>query len=331
MQAFAINNYTEPLHLTTVAEPTLGDHDVLVDVKAASVNQLDLKIAQGAFKSLLEYELPLTLGHDLAGVVLAVGDKVTRFTAGDRVYGRPRDGRIGTFAERIAVAAEELALAPTSIGFEEAASLPLVALTSWQALVELGNVQPGQKVLIHAGTGGVGSIAIQLAKHLGATVATTASATNADLARELGADIVIDYRSEKFAEQLSGFDLVLDGVGEANVLQSIRTLLPGGRAIGIAGPPTPEFARSIGANVLVRTALTAVSAKVRKRAKKHAVQYDFLWMRADGAALAQIAELVDAGAIRPLVAEVFPFEETPTAVDALARGGRPGKIVTRRD
>lgn len=335
MKAFAIDEYTGPLHEhlheTERPEPALGEHDVLVEVKAASMNQLDIKLAAGAFKSFLAYDLPLTLGHDLAGIVVATGSKVTQFRAGDRVFGRPRDGRIGTFAERIAATEDDLAHAPASISLEEAASLPLVALTSWQALVELGNVQPGQKVLIHAGAGGVGTIAIQIAKHLGATVATTVSAVNADLVRSLGADTVIDYRTEDFAEQLTGYDLVLDGVGEANLLKSLRVLRPGGKAIGIAGPPTPEFARSVGANVLVRTALAAVSAKVRKQARKLDVQYDFLWMHASGAQLAMISELVDAEAIRPIVAQVFPFEETAAAVAALVEGGRPGKIVTRRD
>lgn len=331
MKAFAIDGYTHPLHASEVPEPTLGEFDVLVDVKAASVNQLDIKIAEGAFKSLLSFDFPLTLGHDLAGVVIATGSKVTRFVTGDLIYGRPRDGRIGTFAERIAVAEGDLAHAPASISLEEAASLPLVALTAWQALVELGNVQPGQKVLIHAGAGGVGSIAIQLAKHLGATVATTASAANTELVLGLGADIVIDYRSQDFEEQLAGYDLVLDGVGGENLLKSLRVLRPGGRAIGIAGPPTPEFALSIGANIVARTAITALSAKVRRRARTLDVQYDFLWMRASGEQLAKITDLVDAGSIRPLVSEVFPFEQTPAAVAALAQGGHAGKIVTRRD
>lgn len=331
MKAFAIDGYTRPLQETEAPEPTLGEHDVLVDVKAASINQLDIKIAEGAFKTLLSYDLPLTLGHDLAGIVIATGAKATRFEKGDRVYGRPRDGRIGTFTERIAVDEKDLAHAPESINLEEAASLPLVALTSWQALVELGNVQPGQKVLIHAGAGGVGSIAIQLAKRLGATVATTVSGANADLVRSLGADIVIDYRSQDFEEQLAGYDLVLDGVGGENLEKSLRILRPGGRAIGIAGPPTPDFARNAGANVVVRTAIAALSAKVRKQARKLGVQYDFLWMRASGPQLATIAELVDAGSIRPLVGEVFPFEQTPAAVAALANGGRTGKIIARRD
>ncbi|MFD5598542.1 NADP-dependent oxidoreductase [Leucobacter sp. NPDC058333] len=331
MQAFSIGGYGQALQLTETSEPTVGDHDVLIDVRAASVNQLDIKIAEGEFKSLMSFDFPLTLGHDTAGTVIGAGSKVTRFAAGDRVFGRPRDGRIGTFAERIAVHENDLALVPTASTWEDAASLPLVALTAWQALVDVGKVQPGQRVLIHAGAGGVGSIAIQIAKHLGATVATTASARNEELVRSLGADIVIDYRSQDFESELSDYDFVLDGVGGESLQKSLRVLRPGGRAVGIAGPPTPEFARSIGANVIVKTAIAALSAKVRRQARKLDVNYDFLWMRASGQQLEQIATLVDRGVIRPLVGEVFSFDNTPAAVAALAAGGRAGKVVVRRE
>src|SRR6266487_3288646 len=233
MRAFVLSNYKEQLQLDEVAEPTVGEGDVLVRVDAASLNQLDVKIAQGEFKQILPYALPLILGNDFAGTVIRVGPKVRGFKPGDEVYARPSQDRIGAFAERIAVAESDLALKPTSIGLEEAASLPLVALTAWQALVERGNLQPGQKVLIHAGSGGVGTIAIQLAKCLGATVATTVSSGNADFVRELGADIVIDYRNQDFEQLVEGYDLVLDSLGGKNLEKSLRVLRPGGKAIGI--------------------------------------------------------------------------------------------------
>lgn len=213
MKAFAVTSYKGPLQEVDAPEPVLGERDVLIRVQAAGVNVLDEKIRAGEFKQILPYKLPLILGNDVAGTVIRAGAAVRRFREGDVVYGRPSKDRIGTFAHRIAVAERDLALAPSSISIEEAGSLPLVALTAWQALVEKGHVQPGQKVLIHAGAGGVGTMAIQLAKHLGATVATTANRKNADLVRELGADMVIDYRSEDFEDQMSGFDLVLDSLG----------------------------------------------------------------------------------------------------------------------
>ncbi|HZA73709.1 MAG TPA: NADP-dependent oxidoreductase, partial [Propionibacteriaceae bacterium] len=239
MRAFVVTKYKEPLQEAEVPEPVVGEHDVLVQVQAAGLNQLDEKIRLGEFKQILPYKLPLILGHDLAGTVIQVGAKVRGFSPGDEVYARPGTDRIGTFAERIAVAEPDLALKPTSISIEEAGSLPLVALTPWQALVERGNVQSGQKVLIHAGAGGVGSIAIQLAKHLGATVAITVSGSNADFVRELGADVVIDYRTQDFEQLLTGYDLVLDSLGGENLEKSLRVLRPGGKAIGISGPPDP--------------------------------------------------------------------------------------------
>lgn len=331
MKAFTIDRYQGEIRATDAREPVPGDRDVLVRVRAAGTNQLDVKLAEGEFKALLKYELPLTLGHDLAGTVEAVGPAVTRFAVGDDVFARPADFRIGTFAERIAVDEADIALKPATLGMVEAASLPLVALTAWQALVERAHVTPGQKVLVHGGAGGLGSIAVQLAKHLGAHVATTASGSNADWLRELGADEVIDYRSQRFDEILSGYDVVIDGVGGENLERSLRILKPGGIAIGLAGPPDPDFARQLGLNPVLRLAIGGLSAKVRRQARRLGVRYSFLWMRADGGQLAEIAALVDAGALHPVVGRVFPFAETPAALAALGRGGLRGKIVVDLD
>jgi NADPH:quinone reductase-like Zn-dependent oxidoreductase len=327
MKAFVVTEYKAPLELAEVAEPEVGARDVLVQVRAAGLNQLDEKIRAGEFKLFLPYRLPQVLGNDVAGTVLRVGPDVRRFKPGDEVYGRPDKDRIGTFAERIAVAEDDLALKPASIGFEAAGSLPLVALTAWQALVEKGGLRTGQKVLIHAGAGGVGSIAIQLAKHLGATVATTASAANADFVRELGADVVIDYRSQDFEQVLSGYDLVLDSLGGKNLERSLRALRKGGRAIGIAGPPDPGFARELGANPVLRLAIAGLSSGIRRQARRLGVHYEFLFMRASGDQLREITALVDGGAIRPVVGKTVPFDETAEALSALERGGIRGKAV----
>ncbi|WP_433696694.1 NADP-dependent oxidoreductase [Nocardiopsis sp. CA-288880] len=330
MRAFVITRYKEEPRETEVPEPVVGAGDVLVRVEAAGLNQLDEKIRAGEFKQILPYKFPLILGNDVAGTVIGVGAEVRGFQPGDQVYARPRKDRIGTFAERIAVSEADLALTPSSISMTEAGSLPLVALTAWQALVERGSVGPGQKVLVHAGSGGVGSIAIQLAKHLGAHVATTASASNADFVRELGADTVIDYRSQDFEQVLDGYDLVLDSLGGKNLEKSLRVLRPGGKAIGISGPPDPDFAREIGLNPLLRLAITGLSAGIRRRAKKLGVTYEFLFMRADGAQLRRISSLVDDGKLRPVVGRVFPFEQAPQALRALAEGGIRGKVVISR-
>ncbi|QHE72397.1 NADP-dependent oxidoreductase [Rhodococcus sp. WAY2] len=327
MRAFVFDKYKQPLHEAHVPEPTVGDRDVLVRVIAAGANQLDEKIRGGEFKAILPYKTPLTLGHDVAGTVIHTGAQVRNFKPGDQVFARPRDHRIGTFAERIAIDESDLALAPTTISPVEAASLPLVALTAWQALVVKGNVKPGQQVLIHAGAGGVGSITIQLAKHLGAHVATTASGKNADFVHDLGADVVIDYRTQDFETELSGYDLVLDSLGGANLEKSLRILRPGGKAIGISGPPDPAFAREAGLNPVLRLAITALSRKIRRQAKKLGVTYEFLFMGPSGDQLREIAGLVDDGVLRPVVGQTFSFDDTPQALEALAQGGIRGKAV----
>jgi NADPH:quinone reductase-like Zn-dependent oxidoreductase len=327
MRAFVVSKYKEPLREADVPEPVVGERDVLVQVQAAGLNVVDEKIRAGAFKSFLRYELPQVMGSDVAGTVIGVGAKVSAFALGDQVYAQPRTDRIGTFAERTAVPEADVALKPATVTFAEAGSLPLVALTAWQALVEKGNVRPGQRVLIHAGAGGVGTIAIQLAKYLGATVATTVSAGNVDFVRELGADTVIDYRNQAFEELLDGYDLVLDSVGGENLEKSLGVLRPGGKAIGIVGPPDAAFAREAGLNPVLRLAMAALSSKIRRQARKLGVTYEFLFMHASGDQLRQIAVLVDRGVLRPVVGRVFDFDQTVEAMQSIGKGGIRGKAV----
>src|SRR3954471_11189948 len=299
MEAFVVNKYKGPMEAGEAPEPTVGTHDVLIDIRAAADNVLDAKIRDGEFMVFLPYKAPFVLGHDVAGVVSRVGPSVTRFSVGDEVYARPRDGRIGTFAQRIAVHEDDLARKPSTISMAQAASVPLVALTAWQALVERANVQPGQKVLIHAGSGGVGTYAIQLAKHLGATVATTTGTSNVDWVRDLGADVVIDYRTQDFETVMNDYDVVLDSQGGDTLAKSLHVLKPGGVAIGIAGPPDPEFARQRGLRLPLRLAMALLSFKTRRAARRRGVRYSFLFMRASGAQLDEIARLIDADVLRP--------------------------------
>src|SRR3954447_6065533 len=291
MNAYLVNKYKSPMTAGDVAEPTVGDRDVLVDIHAAGVNMLDEKIRDGEFKLILPYKAPFVLGHDLAGLVTRVGPAVTRFAVGDEVYARPRDGHIGTFAQRIAVHEDDLATKPASLSMAEAASVPLVALTAWQALVERADLKPGQKVLIHAGSGGVGTMAIQLAKHLGATVATTTGTANVEWVSALGADLVIDYKKQDFESLISDYDLVLDTKGGEILRKSLRVLKPGGQVIGIAGPPDLEFAKEIGANPIVTLAMALLGSGAKRRAKRHHVTYSFLFMRANGTQLQEITAL----------------------------------------
>src|SRR3954454_16548700 len=269
MKAFVVEHYgKDGLRAAEVPEPEVGDGDVLVKVSAASVNPLDKMVRNGEFKQLLKYRTPFVLGHDVAGVVTRGGSRIRDFQVGDEIYARPRDLRIGTFADYIAIDQDDVAPKPDSLTLPEAAAVPLVSLAAWQALVDRAHLKPGQKVLIHAGSGGLGSTAIQLAKHLGATVATTASAKHAELVRSLGADIVIDYKTQDFAEVLSGYDVVLDSLGGENLEKSFTVLRPGGQAIGVAGPPDPGFAKQLGAPKFLGVVMGLLSRKIRKRARK---------------------------------------------------------------
>jgi NADPH:quinone reductase-like Zn-dependent oxidoreductase len=327
MKAFVVERYKHPLSFADVGEPRLGEYDVLVSIRAAGVNVLDAKIRGGEFRQILPYRPPFVLGHDLAGVVARIGPRVTRFAVGDQVYGRPRDGRVGTFAERLAVHEDDLARKPASFSMAEAGSAPLVALTAWQALVERAGVQPGQRVLIHAGSGGVGTYAIQLAKHLGATVATTTGTGNLDWVADLGADVVIDYKRQRFEELLTGYDVVLDSQGGDTLARSLSVLTPGGIAIGIAGPPDPDFADQLGRRVPLRPVMALLSAATRRAARRLGVRYSFLFMRASGAQLGEIAQLADARVLRPVIDRTYSFAETPDALAYVEAGRSKGKVV----
>ena len=331
MKAFVVDRYGRKsgIRAGNMPVPEPREDDVLIQIHAAGVNPLDSKIRDGEFKLILPYRLPLILGNDLAGVVVRVGSRVRQFKPGDEVYARPHKDRIGTFAEFIAVKEDGVALKPKALTMEEAASIPLVGLTAWQALIEKGQLKKGQKVLIHAGSGGVGTFAIQLAKHLGATVATTASAGNVELVKRLGADIVIDYKKDDFAVILKDYDVVLDTQGGNTLEKSLRVIKPGGKLIGIAGPPDPDFAKELGASWFLKTAMRFLSYRIRKAAKRHGVSYSFVFMRADGGQLSQIATLIDAAAIRPVIDRVFPFESTKEAMAYVETGRAKGKVVIK--
>lgn len=331
MKAFLLNRYgkKEKLQLTETVEPLVKPTDVLVQVHAAGVNLLDSKIRNGEFKMILPYKTPFVLGHDVSGVVTKVGTKVTQFKIGDEVYARPGDHRIGAFAECIAMNEKDVALKPKNLSMEEAASLPLVSLTAWQALVEKADLKSGQKVFIQAGSGGVGTIAIQLAKQLGATVATTTSAVNIALVKSLGADIVIDYKKEDFAEILENYDVVLNSQDAKTLGKSLKILKPGGKLISISGPPDPAFAREIGAPWFVKLIIQLLSSRVRKKAKRLGVDYSFLFMRAQGEQLSQLTKLLESGVIKPVVDKIFPFEQTNEAMSYVETGRARGKVVVK--
>jgi len=332
MKAFIVKRYgkKEKLHRTETPEPVVNEHDVLVEIHAAGVNSLDVLIKKGEFKLFLPYKPPFVNGHDAAGVVTKIGSKVSKFKVGDEVYARPADLSIGAFAEYISIHENDLALKPKNLSMEEAASIPLVGLTAWQALVEIAKLKQGQKVFIQAGSGGVGTFAIQLAKYIGATVATTTSAENIPLVKRLGADIIIDYKREDFETILKGYDVVLHSNRDKKILEkSLRILKAGGQLISLTGPPTPEFAEQLALPWYLKLITKLLSSGAKKYARKLQVHYSFMFMRAEGNQLGQITKLIESGIIKPVVDKVFPFEQTNDAMDYVEKGRAKGKVVVK--
>lgn len=330
MKAFLIDRYGKHSgRIGEVPAPEVADHDVLVRVHAASVNLLDSKIRKGEFKLILPYSFPLALGHDVAGVVMRVGSRVQHFKAGDEVYARAPDGHIGTFAEQIAVNENALALKPANLNMEHAAALPLVALTAWQALVETAGLKKGQKVFIQAGSGGVGTLAIQLAKHLGAFVATSTSTPNVPWVKALGADVVIDYKQQDFSSVLQDYDVVLNSLGADELEKSLKILKPGGQLISISGPPSRQFAQTQGFSWPLRLIMGLLSSGIRRKARRKGVSYAFVFMRANGAQLREISTLIESGSLKPVIDRAFPFEATADALSYVEQGRSKGKVVIR--
>lgn len=310
MKAFVVDRYRKQtaLRMADMPTPEPREDEALVEVHAAGVNLLDAKIRDGEFKLILPYRLPLALGHDVAGVVTKVGARVTQFKPGDEVYARADDFPIGTFAEFVPIKETSLALKPRGLTMEEAASIPLVGLTAWQALVERAGLRKGQKVFIQAGSGGVGSFAIQLARHL-------------------GADVVIDYKSQDFEDVLHEYDVVLNSQDGKTLEKSLRVLKRGGHLISISGPPDPAFGQEIGAPGFVRLVMRILSAGVRRKARRRGIDYAFLFMKANGSQLREITRLIEAGAIRPAIDRVFAFESANDALAYVEAGRAKGKVV----
>lgn len=332
MKAALIDRYgsNDVVRVADIDIPTLGATDLLVRVHAASVNPVDVKTRSGKLRPLLQYRFPLVLGNDVAGEVAYVGPQVKRFKTGDAVYARLDKERIGAFAEFAVVREGAAAPKPTNLTYEAAASLPLVALTAWQALVEIGRLSAGQRVLIHAGSGGVGSIAIQLARHLGATVFTTVGQRNVELVRRLGADVPIDYRSTRFEDVALDCDVVLDSAGGDTLVRCFECVKPGGVVVSInSTTPSPAFARSWGLNPLIVLAIRVLSRRALAAARKHDARYEYLFVRADGEELRQIAGLVESGAIAPVVDKVFALDEVREALAYSESGRATGKVVIK--
>ncbi|SDO47702.1 NADP-dependent oxidoreductase [Alkalicoccus daliensis] len=287
MKAVIIENYggREQLKESEREVPAITEEQVLLEIHATSINPIDWKLREGYLKEMLPFDFPIILGWDAAGVITEVGSKITDFNVGDRVFARPATTNQGTYAEFVPVDQELLAKMPDEMSYEEAAAIPLAGLTAWQCLVDFSEIKKEEKVLIHAGAGGVGNFAIQIAKHFGAYVATTASKENEEFVKSLGADEVIDYKEQDFSEVLTDYDIVLDAVGGEVLKKSYKVLKQGGRLVSIAGQPEEE------------------------EAKKYNVKAGSHWLEPNGRQLQQLAELYTAGELKPVVGNTFDLSE----------------------
>ena len=330
MKAMIIDRYGKvPMRMAEVPTPEINEYEVLAEIHAASINPIDFKIRDGKVKMLLKYEMPLILGNDFSGVITKVGSKVTRFKVGDEIYARPRKNKIGTFAEYIAIHEDDIALKPKNLSFEEAASIPLVGLTSYQALHDIMQLQKGQKILIHAGSGGVGTFAIQLAKIMGAIVTTTASEAGANLVTSLGADEIINYKTEKFEDILKNYDAVFDTIGGATLEKSFNIIKRGGNIVSVSGMPNARFGKEFGSGFFKTLLFSLASKKLTALEKKHNAQYSFLFMKPSGDQLRTIANYIEAGKIKPVIDRVFPFEDAQKAMEYSEAGRAKGKIIVK--
>jgi len=331
MKALTFKRYgkSPEIGFTDVPRPVLKPDELLVQVYAAGLNPIDNMIPTGMFKPVLPFQLPATLGSDLAGVVTEVGSRVTRFKPGDAVFASLFDLGTGSLAEFAVVPQSAAALKPANLDFVQAASIPMVGLTSWQALKERANLRAGQKVFIPAGAGGIGTFAIQLAKHLGAKVGTTTSTGNVELVRSLGADEVVDYKKEEFENRLRGYDTVLGTLRGDAIEKSIGILKPGGKVVSLIGPLDAAFARARRLNFFLRFVFGLMSRKIMRLAKKREVTYSFLFVRPDGDQLTEVGELLKAERIQPVIDKVFAFEQAKEALAYLAEGRAKGKVVVK--
>jgi NADPH:quinone reductase-like Zn-dependent oxidoreductase len=331
MKALILKHYGKRDNVTfaDIPRPVPKPDEILVKVHAAGVNPIDTMIPKGTFKPMLRFQLPATLGSDLAGVVVEVGSRVTRFKPGDAVFASIFDLGTGVLAEFAVVPESAAALKPANLDFVQAASIPMVGLTSWQALKERANLKPGQKVFIPAGSGGIGTFAIQLAKALGARVGTTTSTGNADLVRNLGADEVVDYKRQEFEDILRDYDAVLGTVRGDALEKSLRILKPRSTIVSLIGPPDTAFARERGMNVFMVAVFVFLSRNIIRLARKRGVAYSFLFVHPDGNQLAEIGALLKAGRIRPVIDKIFPFEKAKEALAYLELGRAKGKVVVQ--
>jgi alcohol dehydrogenase len=331
MRAFVLTGYgvvPDNVRLTEIPDPVAGPGEVLIEIHAASLNPIDFKTVRGDLKRISKYKLPRPFGFDASGIVRSAGAGATKFKPGDAVYVRASRDTIGTFAEQIALPENLVALKPATISHAQAASLPLVGLTTLQGFGRAG-ARAGHRILIHAGSGGVGTFAVQYARHLGLHVTSTTSSKNANFVKSLGANSVIAYDRENYLEQGGDYDIVYDTLGGPFTVDAFKVVKRGGVVISLSGPPDRDFARREGAGWLVRVAVWLMGRKVYAASAKAGAAYCWFFTESSGDQLRDIATLVDSGAIRPMIDREFAFEQLPAALTYLEAGRARGKVVLK--
>ncbi len=331
MKALILKRYgkTNQLEFRDIQRPTIKPNEILVQIHAVGLNPIDNMIPKGNFKPIIKLDLPVVMGSDLSGVVVEVGNRVTRFKPGDAVFASIFDLGRGSLAEYAVVPESAAAIKPANLDFVQAASIPMVGLTSWQALKVRADIMLGHKVFIPAGSGGIGTFAIQLAKHLGAKVGTTTSSGNADLVKRLGADEVVDYKMQDFEHVLHNYDVVLGTVRGDGLEKSLSILKPNSSIVSLIGPPDAAFARARGMNFFMRLVFGLISGKIIRKANKLGIRYSFLFVHPDGRQLEEIGKLLEAEHIIPVIDKVFPFDQTKDALSYLEAGRAKGKVVVK--
>ncbi|XAS67270.1 NADP-dependent oxidoreductase [Micrococcaceae bacterium Sec5.7] len=318
----------DAMELRDVPAPEAEPGEILIKVAAAGLNPVDYKLRQGGLKVIGRPKLPIVAGCELAGTVEAVGPGASGFAVGERVYARVEKLTLGAFAEFAAVHQDLVAPMPHSVDFVEAAGLPLAGLTALQALRDELQIRPGTRLFISGGAGGVGTLAIQLAKYFGAEVTTTASPRGDALVRQLGADRVLDYTREDFADVLTDYDAALDLVGGRALEGIFRILKPGSKVVSIAGWPEPVTAsKDLGRPGLLAVLFWIISLPTRLRARRFGASYRYLFMHGSGDDLRFLATLVDDGHVRPIVDSTYPLDRIAGAFEALEQGRAKGKII----
>jgi NADPH:quinone reductase-like Zn-dependent oxidoreductase len=328
MKAAYLTGYggSEVIKYGDLPDPVLQPKHVLVDVQATGVNPVEIAMRSGEFRKYQKYQFPHVMGLDISGIVSEVGGGVTGFEVGDEVYAVLPGRKQGGYAQKVSVPFENLALKPKTLSFIEAASLPTVALTVWQAFQERVKLQRGEKILIQPGAGGIGTFAIQLALHMGAEVYATAGSKNQDFLKELGVQRPIDYSKSQVGD-FGPFDVVLDGLGGQNIEPSIQCLKPKGRYVGLVRAADARAFREIGVPALVAWLAARRVRRYQQLAKARNVEYHGVLTRPDGQQLTTIAKLIDGGSIRPFVSRIYPLQELGHAFDEIEAGHVRGKIV----